>query len=56
MGYLETVNRVMSGSFDGASDDERRTAVKEHLNKAFEAGVLTDEEFQRKKEEALAGS
>jgi uncharacterized protein (DUF697 family) len=46
MGYLDTVNRVMAGSFDGADDDEKRAAVKEVITVcAVAASAVTIQPF-----------
>lgn len=46
MGYLDTVNRVMSGSFDGASEDDKRAAVKELITVcAVAASAVTIQPF-----------
>lgn len=46
MGYLDTVNRVMSGSYEGASDEEKRAAVKEVVTVcAVAASAVTIQPF-----------
>jgi uncharacterized protein (DUF697 family) len=46
MGYLDTVNRVMSGSYEEASEDERREAVKEVITVcAVAASAVTIQPF-----------
>jgi uncharacterized protein (DUF697 family) len=46
MGYLDTINRVMSGSFETASDDERKAAVKEVITVcAVAASAVTIQPF-----------
>ena len=46
MGYLDTVNRVMSGSFEGADDETKRAAVKELVTVcAVAASAVTIQPF-----------
>jgi uncharacterized protein (DUF697 family) len=46
MGYLDTVNRVMSGSYEGADDEEKRAAVKEVVTVcAVAASAVTIQPF-----------
>jgi uncharacterized protein (DUF697 family) len=46
MGYLDTVNRVMSGSYEGASEEEKRAAVKEVVTVcAVAASAVTIQPF-----------
>lgn len=46
MGYLDTVNRVMSGSYEGADDEVKRAAVKEVVTVcAVAASAVTIQPF-----------
>lgn len=46
MGYLDTINRVMAGSFEGADDAEKRAAVKEVITVcAVAASAVTIQPF-----------
>lgn len=46
MGYLDTVNRVMSGSYEGADEEEKRAAVKEVVTVcAVAASAVTIQPF-----------
>jgi uncharacterized protein (DUF697 family) len=46
MGYLDTINRVVSGNYESASDDERKAAVKEVVTVcAVAASAVTIQPF-----------
>jgi uncharacterized protein (DUF697 family) len=46
MGYIETINRVTTGNFDGATDEERKAAVKEVITVcAVAASAVTIQPF-----------
>jgi len=46
MGYLDTINRVISGNYESASDEERKAAVKEVVTVcAVAASAVTIQPF-----------